>query len=80
MSIDNIKKRSGEIVAFDKSKIEYAVRKCFEQIEHDNIEEDAKKIAKKVDKRSVKFLKEHEGFVPTVEEIQDMVEFELMKN
>lgn len=80
MSIDNIKKRSGEIVAFDKSKIEYAVRKCFEQVDHDNIEEDAKKIAKKVDKRSVKFLKEHAGFVPTVEEIQDMVEFELMKN
>ena len=80
MSIDNIKKRSGEIVAFDKAKIEYAVRKCFEQVGHDNIEDDAKKIAKKVDKRSVKFLKEHEGFVPTVEEIQDMVEFELMKN
>ena len=80
MSIDNIKKRSGEIVAFDKSKIESAVRKCFEQIDHDNIEEDAKKIAKKVDKRSIKFAKEHAGFVPTVEEIQDMVEFELMKN
>lgn len=80
MSIDNIKKRSGEIVAFDKSKIESAVRKCFEQVEHDNIEDDAKKIAKKVDKRSVKFAKEHAGFIPTVEEIQDMVEFELMKN
>ena len=80
MSIDNIKKRSGEIVAFDKEKIEYAVRKCFEQIDHDNIDEDVKKIAKKVDKRIVKFAKEHKDFIPTVEEVQDMVEFELMKN
>lgn len=80
MSIENIKKRSWEIVAFDKSKIIKAVSKCFEQIEHDNIEEDAKKIAKKVDKRIVKFAKEHKWFVPTVEEVQDMVEFELMKN
>ena len=80
MSIDNIKKRSWEIVAFDKQKIEYAVRKCFEQIEHDEIDADTKKIAKKVDKRMVKFAKEHKDFVPTVEEVQDMVEFELMKN
>jgi ribonucleoside-diphosphate reductase beta chain len=56
------------------------VRKCFEQIEHDEIDADTKKIAKKVDKRMVKFAKEHKDFVPTVEEVQDMVEFELMKN
>ena len=37
-------------------------------------------IAKKVDKRVMKFAKDRDGFVPTVEEIQDMVEFELMKN
>ncbi len=80
MSIDNIKKRSGEIVAFDMSKIEKAVVKCFEQIWHEDAEKDAQKIAKKVDKRIVKFAKEHKDFVPTVEEVQDMVEFELMKN
>ena len=80
MSIDNIKKRSWEIVAFDKLKIEYAVRKCFEQIEHDSVDADTAKIAKKVDKRMVKFAKEHKDFIPTVEEVQDMVEFELMKN
>jgi len=28
----------------------------------------------------VKFAKEHKDFLPTVEEVQDMVEFELMKN
>ena len=80
MSIEEIKKRSGEIVAFDKKKIQDAVRKCFEKIEHDNIDEDVKLIAKKVDKRVTKFAKEHKWYVPTVEEIQDMVEFELMKN
>ena len=47
-------------------------------IEHDN-HEDAKKVAKKVDKRITKFKKHHKDFVPNVEDIQDMVELELMR-
>jgi ribonucleoside-diphosphate reductase beta chain len=80
MSIENIKKRSGELVPFDKDKITQAVYKCLEQIGHKDSLEDAEKITKKVDKRVTKFVKEHgKDFIPNVEEVQDMVEFELMK-
>lgn len=79
MSIENIKKRSGELVPFDKDKITQAVYKCLQQVDHESIE-DAEKITKKVDKRVSKFVKEHgKDFIPSVEEIQDLVEFELMK-
>jgi len=79
MSIDNIKKRSGELVAFDRNKVTQAVYKCLEQIGTKDSLDEAEKVSKKVDKRIVKFVKEHKGFVPTVEDVQDMVEFELMK-
>ena len=79
MSIDNIKKRSGELVAFDRNKVTQAVYKCLEQIGQKDSLDEAEKVSKKVDKRIVKFVKEHKGFVPTVEDVQDMVEFELMK-
>jgi ribonucleoside-diphosphate reductase beta chain len=79
MSIDNIKKRSGELVSFDKEKITKAVYKCLQQVGHESIE-DAEKVTKKVDKRVSKFVKEHgKDFIPSVEEVQDLVEFELMK-
>jgi len=80
MSIENIKKRSGELVAFDTQKITQAVYKCLEQIGHANSLEDAEKVTKKVDKRVSKYVKEHgKDFIPSVEEVQDHVEFELMK-
>jgi anaerobic ribonucleoside-triphosphate reductase len=79
MSIDNIKKRSGELVPFDRDKITHAVYKCLQQVDHESIQ-DAEKITKKVDKRVTKFVKEHgKDFIPNVEEVQDFVEFELMK-
>jgi hypothetical protein len=43
MSIENIKKRSGELVPFDKDKITQAVYKCLEQIGHKDSLEDAEK-------------------------------------
>lgn len=80
MSIENIKKRSGELVPFDREKIFQAIYKCLEQVEDTNLLENAEKIAKKVDKRIVKFVKEHgKEFIPNVEDVQDYVEFELMK-
>lgn len=79
MSIENIKKRSGQLVPFDKDKITQAVYKCLQQVDHESIE-DAEKITKKVDKRVTKFVKEHgKDFIPNVEEVQDFVEFELMR-
>lgn len=54
--------------------------KCLEQIGHKNSLEDAEKITKKVDKRISKYVNEHgKDFIPSVEELQDHVEFELMK-
>lgn len=80
MSIKNVKKRSGELVPFDSAKITQAVYKCLEQIGHKNSLEDAEKVTKKVDKRISKYVKEHgKDFIPSVEELQDHVEFELMK-
>ena len=80
MSIDNVKKRSWELVPFDSEKITQAVYKCLEQIGHSNSLEDAEKVAKKVSKRITKYVKEHgKDFIPSVEELQDHVEFELMK-
>lgn len=78
MWFKNIKKRSGELVSFDRQKIINAVYKCLQQVDHESIE-DAEKIWKKVEKRVDKFSKDRKDFIPTVEEVQDMVEFELMK-
>lgn len=80
MSITKVKKRSWEHVEFDSQKITQAVYKCLEQIGHKNSLEDAEKITKKVDKRISKYVNEHgKDFIPSVEELQDHVEFELMK-
>ena len=79
MSIESIRKRSGELVAFDREKILQAIYKCLEQVGDSDALEHAEKVSKKVDKRIVKFVKNHSGFVPSVEDVQDMVEFELMK-
>lgn len=79
MSIENIKKRSGELVAYDIEKVTKAIYKGMLSVEHDNLE-DAKKIAKKVDKKLTKFVKSHPNFVPDVEDVQDIVELELMRS
>lgn len=79
MSIENIKKRSGELVAYDIEKITKAIYKGMLSVEHDSME-DAQKIAKKVDKKITKFVKSHPSFVPDVEDVQDMVELELMRS
>ncbi len=78
MWIKNIKKRSGELVSFDREKIIHAVWKCFSNLWHED-DEAASKIWKKVEKRIDKFHKDHKDFIPTVEEVQDIVEFEMMK-
>ena len=58
MSIENIKKRSGELVAYDIEKVIKAIYKGMLSVEHDSMS-DAKKIAKKVDKKLIKFTKAH---------------------
>lgn len=79
MSITKIRKRSGEEVNYDLTKIERAIEKAMKKLDHIP-PEDAHKIAKKVDKNLSNFAKTHTWFIPDVEYIQDMVELELMRS
>lgn len=78
MNIKQIKKRTWELVAYEMSKITLAIQKWMISINYTKLE-DAEKIAKKVDKKLKKFINSHNGFIPEVEDIQDIVELELMR-
>gem|GEM_PF-2221236 len=58
MTIKKIKKRSGEEVDYDLSKIIIAIEKAMKNLNYKDVEE-AKKIAKKVDKNLTNFAKTH---------------------
>lgn len=76
-TITQIRKRSGEIVDFDASKIVNAVTKAMQSV--DEVDEElAKKVADEVVAAIAK--KFHERSIPAVEEIQDVVEEILIKN
>ena len=87
MSIVHIRKRSGSIKKFEIEKVITAIHKAMKAIESGS-KEDAKAIAKKINIRLAELAKEKdeagvkiegcEGYCPTVEEIQDYVEEELM--
>ena len=79
MSIENIKKRSWELVSYDVKKIIAAIEKAMVKVWHTELS-DAKKISKKVDKKLLKFIKSHNDFLPDVEDVQDIVELELMRS
>ena len=75
--ISQILKRSGEIVAFDKSKIINAVRKAAQTVaEHDEalVNKMADEVAEMLNKKF------HQRSIPAVEEIQDIVEEVLIRN
>jgi len=78
MNIKQIKKRTWELVAYEMSKITLAIQKWMISINYTKLE-DAEKIAKKVDKKLKKFINSHNGFIPEVEDVQDIVELELMR-
>ncbi|MFH8120304.1 MAG: ribonucleoside triphosphate reductase [Candidatus Aenigmatarchaeota archaeon] len=77
--IEKIEKRDGRIVKFEKEKIVAAISKAFEACKEkeDNI---PKKIADEVVKELEKKLKREKRKIPSVEEVQDLVEISLMKN
>jgi len=89
MSIIHIRKRDGSVKNFELDKISLAVFKAMKAIQSGN-QEDADNIAKKIYERLLVLVKEKdeegvkiegcEGYCPTVEEIQDYVEEELMKS
>ncbi|MBI2601811.1 MAG: ribonucleoside-triphosphate reductase [Deltaproteobacteria bacterium] len=68
-----IKKRNGEIVPFDESKIENAVLKAMQACGEGSPQQ-AQKVAKGVLKEIIKIKRHFRGFVPEVEGIQDLVE------
>jgi ribonucleoside-triphosphate reductase (formate) len=75
--ISQIRKRSGEIVDFDRNKVTAAIKKAQESV--DSIDDDlAEKLTNQaVDKLARKF---HVRSIPAVEEVQDIVEETLIES
>lgn len=76
VKIKSIKKRNGKIVTFDQKKIANAIYKATKSIQKED-----EKLAEKLSKRVVSVLRKKfdETTVPTVEQIQDIVEEVLIK-
>ncbi len=73
--INRIRKRDGRIVAFDQEKITSAIYRAAAAVGGSDME-----LAKKLSSKVVAILEENNGHsVPTVEEIQDVVEKVLME-
>ena len=70
--IQLVEKRDGRVVGFNEEKIRTAIRKAMDQTPHGIDEELIRQISARVDKSGNARM--------TVEEIQDRVEFELMKS
>ncbi len=71
-----VKKRDGRIVTFDGSKITNAIAKAMQATGETTVRQDAEKVAEQVIGALMKrYPKDH---VPTIEEIQDVVETELI--
>ena len=75
--IKNIKKRDGQIVPFDESKIANAIGKAM-AVTGEGSPEEAELVANKVLAELVRITKKFKDFVPDVEGIQDIVEKELI--
>ena len=73
-----IKKRNGEVVPFESEKIERAIKKAFISVTREEKAEVAKHISELVSKELELEAMTREGYVPTVEHTQDMVEKHLM--
>jgi ribonucleoside-triphosphate reductase len=76
MSITKVKKRNGAIVDFDISKIERAIFLAAKAVGGDN-EKESEKLAEKVKKE---LSKKFEDSVPTIEDIQELVETVLIES
>lgn len=75
--IKSLKKRDGQIVPFDLSKITGAINKAM-TVSGEGSPEEAELVANKVLSEIVKISKKFKDFVPDVEGIQDIVERELI--
>jgi len=75
--ITQIRKRSGEIVAFDKNKITKAIKHAQEAISEIN-DSLAEELSTKIVENIAKHF--HKNTIPAVEEVQDIVESTLIEN
>ncbi|MCX6756637.1 MAG: ribonucleoside-diphosphate reductase subunit alpha [Candidatus Nomurabacteria bacterium] len=76
--LQTVKKRNGEIVSFEQSKIESALKKAFVSVTRDEKAEICKRITELVVKEiELEFLTREE-YVPSVEHLQDIVEKHIM--
>lgn len=73
-----IKKRNGEMVPFDLEKIEKAIKKAFISVTRDEKAAVAKHISELVCKELELEAITRDGYVPTVEHTQDLVEKHIM--
>jgi ribonucleoside-diphosphate reductase alpha chain len=76
--LQTIKKRNGEIVPFELDKIEIAIKKAFVNVTREEKPAVAKHIAELVGKELELEALTREGYVPTVEHTQDIVEKHIM--
>ncbi len=80
-TLTQIRKRTGDVASFDASKITTAIQKAFFEVTNDSHQEIAETITKNVVERlEVRAESMGEGYVPSVEEIQDIVELSIMEN
>jgi ribonucleoside-diphosphate reductase beta chain len=79
MHIIHITKRDFSTQTFDLNKITNAILKAMTAVEHGQIS-DAQAIAQGVEKVLLERKSQDEHYVPTVEEVQDVVENELMNS
>ncbi|HEY4501743.1 MAG TPA: ribonucleoside-diphosphate reductase subunit alpha [Candidatus Paceibacterota bacterium] len=78
MATPKVKKRNGSIADFEPAKITVAVQKAFAAVLGDSHDKDAIAITKVVvDTLEAKFG--NTAFIPTVEDVQDLVEMALME-
>ncbi|MFA6608724.1 MAG: ribonucleoside-diphosphate reductase subunit alpha [Candidatus Paceibacterota bacterium] len=76
--LQTIKKRNGDFVPFETGKIENAVKKAFVSVTRDEKAAVAKHIAELVSKELELEAITRDGYVPTVEHAQDLVEKNIM--
>jgi len=79
MEITHIIKRDGQIVEFDRKRIERAVEKAMKAA-GEKVNDIPQKVAESVIEVLQKEKKEKPSFIPTVEGVQDIVEKELMRH
>ena len=77
MTLDTIRKRNGMLVPFDSAKISNAIQKGMIDAQYANLE-DAVRITQSVQVKLFAKKDQNLDYIPTVEEIQDIVEEALM--